>query len=183
MIMHRCMRRCEERCGYVEPSGAPFFHWTLCFFLLSVLQTDLSPERAPPSSSALLGAATGGAADSTGGAAGSSVVRSVLLKRLDPLSDQLCMHTLDLLQTLIGLRDPLVINNLVLRNLLVQPAAAVDGCLDASAVVVPALAGAPTDILPIQQFVMFAGFNELPDFAALGAPFEGRPAIRTHWSG
>ena len=151
--------------------------------MFSLLQTDLSPERAPPSSSALLGTATAGAADSTGVAAGSSVVRSVLLKRLDPLSDQLCMHTLDLLQTLIGLRDPLVINNLVLRNLLVQPAAAVDGSLDASAVVVPALAGAPTDILPIQQLVMFAGFNELPDFAALGPPFEGRSSIRTCWRG
>lgn len=129
-----------------------------------------------------MGGATGGATDSTGGAAGSSVVRSVLLKRLDPLSDQLCMHTLDLLQTLIGLRDPLVVNNLVLRNLLVQPAAAgSDATLDASsAVVVPALAGAPTDILPIQQLVMFAGFNDLPDFAALGAPFEGRPASDTH---
>ena len=113
------------------------------------------------------------------------MVRSVLLKRLDSLSDQLCMHTLDLLQTLIGLRDPLVVHNLVLRNLIVQqPAAAAGGptassFLDASSsTVVPALAGAPSDILPIQQFVMFAGFNELPEFAALGAPFEGQMGAR-----
>ena len=161
-------------------SESPAMRQTIVEFLLG---TDSTPERAPPQqeeneAAATAAAATAASSGSPSAAsppsppspAPSSVIRTTLLRRLDSLSDPLCMHTLDLFHTLIGLRSPLVIHNLILRNL--QPIA--PGADPSSPLAQPSVfAVTPVDILPIPQSIMFAAFRELPDFAALGAPFEG----------
>jgi len=131
-------------------------------------------------------------------------MRTILLKRLDSLNDTLCIHTLSLFHTLITLRDPMVMHNLILRNLVV-PIQHASNATDTTAASLPpatpstamlssadpdrtrsVLTPTPIDILPIPQHIMFEGFKGLTDFASLpnfedyllDAQFEGQLWMR-----